>query len=181
MNNSDFNKLYESVKEMDKVIRGEKMKKTRIISAFPACGKTYLFENGYEGKVILDSDSSKFSWNEDGTRNQDFPNNYIQHIKDSIGKADYIFVSSHIDVRKALVENDLNWVYVVPHTDCLNEWVGRCYLRGNTKEFIDTMIKNWDNWVGYSHIDNEAKMVYTLRNGEYISDKMYWIETAAYN
>ena len=39
------------------------MKKTKIISAFPACGKTYAFEklneNGYE---ILDSDSSKFSW-----------------------------------------------------------------------------------------------------------------------
>lgn len=39
------------------------MKKTKIISAFHACGKTYTFEklneNGYE---ILDSDSSKFSW-----------------------------------------------------------------------------------------------------------------------
>ena len=36
---------------------------TKIISAFPACGKTYAFkklnENGYK---ILDSDSSKFSW-----------------------------------------------------------------------------------------------------------------------
>ena len=36
---------------------------TKIISAFPACGKTYAFkklnENGYK---ILDSDSSEFSW-----------------------------------------------------------------------------------------------------------------------
>lgn len=37
------------------------MKDTKIISAFPACGKTYVFEN-FKGKVILDSDSSKFSW-----------------------------------------------------------------------------------------------------------------------
>ena len=36
---------------------------TKIISAFPACGKTQAFkklnENGYK---ILDSDSSQFSW-----------------------------------------------------------------------------------------------------------------------
>ena len=37
------------------------MKDTKIISAFPACGKTYLFEN-FKDKIILDSDSSKFSW-----------------------------------------------------------------------------------------------------------------------
>ena len=36
---------------------------TKIISAFPACGKTYAFERlSKEGYKILDSDSSKFSW-----------------------------------------------------------------------------------------------------------------------
>ena len=63
--------------------------KTRIISAFPACGKTYCYQNlqnDYKG--ILDSDSSDFSWvkDKDGNntkeRNPDFPNNYIQHKED---------------------------------------------------------------------------------------------------
>ena len=39
------------------------MKKTKIISAFPACGKTYAFKKLNEkGYKILDSDSSQFSW-----------------------------------------------------------------------------------------------------------------------
>ena len=36
---------------------------TKIISAFPACGKTYAFKKLNEkGYKILDSDSSQFSW-----------------------------------------------------------------------------------------------------------------------
>ena len=31
------------------------MKNTKIISAFPACGKTYVFEN-FKDKIILDSE-----------------------------------------------------------------------------------------------------------------------------
>ena len=35
---------------------------TKIYSVFPACGKTYLFENQDKyGLKILDSDSSEFS------------------------------------------------------------------------------------------------------------------------
>ena len=63
------------------------MKKTKIISAFPACGKTYAFEKLNEnGYTILDSDSSKFSWcydynqaNSDKIekyRNPEFPSYY---------------------------------------------------------------------------------------------------------
>ena len=35
-----------------------------IISAFPACGKTYAFEKmkNIKGLKALDSDSSQFSW-----------------------------------------------------------------------------------------------------------------------
>ena len=68
--------------------------KTRIISAFPGTGKSY-FHNNSEYST-LDSDSSEFSWiiNDDGdkVRNPNFPSNYISHIKDNIGKADFIFV-----------------------------------------------------------------------------------------
>ena len=47
------------------------MRKTFIISAFPACGKTcavkYLSERGVD---VLDSDSSKFSWITDENGNK---------------------------------------------------------------------------------------------------------------
>lgn len=41
------------------------IKDTKIISAFPACGKTYAVEElNKRGLIALDSDSSNFSWME---------------------------------------------------------------------------------------------------------------------
>lgn len=134
------------------------MKKTKIISAFPACGKTYTFEklneNGYK---ILDSDSSKFSWCYDYDpaisdriekyRNPEFPKNYIQHIKENIGKADYIFVSSHKEVRDALIENNIHFTLVYPDRSMKAEWIGRCFLRGSGKKFRQLIADNWDKWI----------------------------------
>ena len=109
------------------------MKNTKIIAAFPACGKTYCFSNN-KNLSILDSDSSQFSWvnvidkeyeaKNRGkndykeryikVRNPDFPKNYIEHIKENIGKVDYIFVSTHEEVRKALNESDIEFTIVCP-------------------------------------------------------------------
>lgn len=150
---------------------------TKIISAFPACGKTYLFENGYNGKLILDSDSSKFSWLADGvTRNPKFPDNYIDHIKGNIGKVDYIFVSSHIDVRNALDAEGLYWCLVIPDKELMFEWVGRCYLRGSSKLFIDTLVLNWSDWVSPCLSNPIPNKTCVLSANEYLSDKMYFID-----
>ena len=110
-------------------------KKTIVLSVFPACGKTYMVENCKDLK-ILDSDSSNFSWyypnGELSTRvrNPEFPNNYIQHIKENMNSTSYLFVSSNKVVREALKENKIPYVLVYPERDRLNEWVGRCYIRG---------------------------------------------------
>ena len=37
------------------------MRDTKIIAAFPACGKSFCFERN-DNYTILDIDSSKFSW-----------------------------------------------------------------------------------------------------------------------
>jgi hypothetical protein len=139
-----------------------KYKPTIIISAFPGCGKSYMFNN-YNGKpfTMLDSDSSQFSWikddNENNTkeRNPDFPNNYIKHIKDNIRKVDVIFVSSHAIVRKALNENSINFFMVYPNKCMKDEWIGRFKQRGNDKGFIKLIADNWDNFI--SEIENEEK------------------------
>lgn len=131
---------------------------TRIISAFPACGKTYAFEKLKEkGYKILDIDSSKFSWCYDYNpaesdkiekyRNPEFPNNYIQHIKENIGKVDYIFVSSHKEVKDALVENGIYFTLVYPNRKMKAEWVGRCFLHGSGEKFCQLIADNWDKWI----------------------------------
>lgn len=162
------------------------MKNTRIISAFPACGKTFMTEKGYEDAVILDSDSSKFNWvlDENGeqttTRNPDFPANYIEHIKENIGKVDYIFISSHSEVRKAIDDSDFAWCCVNPSEKLMTEWVGRCYLRGNSEGFIKAMVSNWKAWTQLDLSLSPCGHV-ILESGEYILDKMYFIENLTYN
>lgn len=128
---------------------------TKIISAFPACGKTYAFKKLNEkGYKILDSDSSQFSWcyDYDPTisdqieeyRNPEFPKNYIKHIKENIGKVDYIFVSSYKEVIDALIENGIYFTLVYPGKEMKAEWVGRCFLRGSGEEFCQFIADNWE-------------------------------------
>lgn len=128
--------------------------KTKIYSVFPACGKTYCHEHQEDyGLKILDSDSSEFSWIRDNgvkERNPDFPNNYIKHIKENIGKYDYIFVSSHESVREALDKERIDFTIVYPSQHCKAEWVGRCYIRDKNGESgcgAEAMYNNWEQWI----------------------------------
>jgi hypothetical protein len=152
--------------------------KTKVISAFPCCGKSYAFKNS-KNYSILDSDSSDFSWCKDAegnpcrVRNPSFPQNYIQHIKDNIGKVDIIFVSSHKEVRVALDDANIRYCTVYPKEDMLNEWVGRMYLRGSDDEFMRFIIRNWDMFM-YEiwHENNHGFGIHRLGNNEFISGSL---------
>lgn len=135
-------------------IRGIKMKETMIISGFPGVGKTEYFKNQERnGKTCLDSDSSHFSWvkDENGSntkeRNPEFPMNYINHIKDNIGKVDIIFVSSHDVVRKALKEANIRYILVYPEIGAKEEYIRRYKGRGNNESFIKFIADHWDEFI----------------------------------
>lgn len=130
------------------------MKNTTVISAFPACGKSYIYNNETKSdKIILDSDSSEFSWIKDSNgnntkeRNPNFPKNYMEHIKENIGKVDIIFVSSHDVVRDALKEKDIKYTLVYPHITLKDTWVERFRLRGNDENFINFISSNWNSFI----------------------------------
>ena len=132
-------------------------KNTIIISAFPACGKTWCVENLKDKFDMSDSDSSNFSWvynkSEDGTtakeRNPEFPKNYIDHIKSLIDKKDFIFVSSHDVVRKALESERLPYFLVYPDNTGSNKclWDERMTGRGSPNSMISFVMGNWDNFI----------------------------------
>ena len=149
--------------------------KTHVVSVFPACGKTYMVESCKDLK-ILDSDSSNFSWyypnGELSTkvRNPEFPDNYITYIKNNIGKYDYIFVSSHDDVRYAMDEAGIEYSVVFPDDDLLDEWIGRCYRRSNNGFPIEVLIKNWDNWIEGMKASARTHNFAVLTHGKYLSD-----------
>lgn len=160
---------------------------TKIYSIFPACGKTWLYEHqeDYDLK-ILDSDSSNFSWlytntDENGNiirgvrkiRNPGFPNNYIKHIKENIGKYDCIFVSSHSSVREALDKEGIDFTIVYPEHCCKAEWVGRCFVREKNGESgcgAEVMYNNFDQWIRECFETGINHKEIVLRPTEYLSE-----------
>lgn len=124
---------------------------TRIISAFPGTGKSY-YHNKFEDNSI-DSDSSEFSWVKDSNgnntkeRNPEFPQNYIEHIKENIGKYKFIFVSSHKVVRDALKEECLFFYLIYPNKDIKGEFIQRYKDRNSPDGFIKLLGDKWDEWI----------------------------------
>lgn len=131
--------------------------KTKIISAFPGTGKSFYHKNHPE--TTLDSDSSLFSWiydtdgdkvldvNNKPIRNNQFPQNYIEHIKSNIGKYEYIFVSSHKEVREALVDNCLLFYLIYPDYNDKEIYIERYKQRGSSDDFIKLIENNWEEWI----------------------------------
>jgi len=134
--------------------------KTFVISAFPGCGKSTMTNFINEGGAkVIDSDSSLFSWvvNEDGEkeRNPEFPENYINHIKENIGKQNVIFVSSHKIVREALRKNRIRTIIVYPPLTVKELYLKNYKDRGNDENFINLINNNWETWI--NEIKEELK------------------------
>ncbi len=127
-------KFYEALKRKF----AQKQKTAIIIAGFPGAGKTYFYEN--TPKKVLDSDSSKFD-------KSNFPNNYIENIKMNIENFDIILVSTHKEVRDALVKNKLPFYLVYPELTSKDEFLKKYKERGNSKEFIKKIDKNWHKWI----------------------------------
>lgn len=146
--------------------------KTVVIAAFPGMGKTY-YKNNCNGFTVSDSDSSQFSWttDEEGNkiRNPEFPSNYIEHIKSLIGKVDFIFVSTHEAVLKALIENDIYFFLVYPHKSSKNMMIQRYKDRGSDESFIKVISDNYDNWI--DNLDKNYRDVVICAGRPMLGDK----------
>ena len=64
-------------------------------------------------------------------------------------------------------------ITVYPDEDCLNEWVGRMYRRGNDKSFIDLQIKMWDVFMGRINNEPYGIELRRLKHGEYLDSIMF--------
>lgn len=137
--------------------------KQLVISGFPGTGKSYYVGRG-EGSDYMpqgfasDSDSSKFD-------KSNFPQNYIEHIKELIDKGTArIFISSHKEVRDALVKEGINFILVYPKKELKQEYIERYKQRGSPDSFINLISENWENWIdelekqkGCEHVRLESK------------------------
>lgn len=149
--------------------------KTIVIAAFPGMGKTF-YKNNCNGFIVSDSDSSQFSWtiDEEGNkiRNPEFPNNYIEHIKSLIGKVDFIFVSTHEPVLRALIENNIYFFLLYPPMDNKPIMIERYYERGSDNKLIKTIYDNYDKWITTLEMDTDFNDITKCANvceAQYIS------------
>lgn len=137
--------------------------KSIVCSAFPGTGKTYYCAGDYQPvDFAIDSDSSKFD-------KQDFPQNYIEHIKNSLGKHSRIFVSSHQEVRSALIQNEIEFTLVYPDVSLKNEYIERYKKRGSNNSFIKLINDNWDDWISQLQNQKGCKHI-VLKSGQFISN-----------
>lgn len=161
---------------------------TMIISAFPGCGKTYIYENQirYDYKV-MDSDSSKFE------KHDGWELEYVNHILDNMGKYDFIFIAQYPKVLELLNKKNILFVVVAPdNSDNLSikekqlikqQWFGRFLLRNNShiknlEQWIEELKTNYDNWTSYDHLtEHNPSELILLKENEYLSDRIGYLYT----
>ena len=174
-----------------------------IISAFPACGKTYLCKNKnklkfkYQGKRIcysfIDSNSSKFKGH------NGWEKEYVDYIEENIGKVDFILTAQHEGVMLELKRRNIPFVTVTPesgeryesskrqkvHDLTKQQWFGRFMLRDNShirepETWIRNMMENYDTWVSEEYLSEYNSIgMFSLRAEQYLSDiieDLYWIK-----
>jgi hypothetical protein len=152
--------------------------RTHIISAFPGTGKSAYYANHLA--TSLDSDSSKFSWiTVDGEkiRNPYFPKNYIDHIKENIGKYEFIFVSSHKEVREALLINCLFFYLFYPHYNEKENYIKRYNARNSPEAFINLISNNWNDWINEC-FDCHIGCKNIQMDCNYLDDEIYFLKKA---
>ena len=151
----------------------------KVIAAFPGIGKSFFTKNNEEFNCS-DSDSSNFSWEVPGiVRHNNFPANYIEHIKEMVKEKDYVFVSSHKEVRDALVAEGIDFYLVYPAIQSKRAFIQRYIDRGNNAAFVKLLEQNWEEWIRDCQSQTGCTGV-ALGEGLYIDTVISSIEQGIY-
>lgn len=111
---------------------------TIIISGFPGIGKSFL--SIWEGDKVLDLDSGNFT----GDNKWQL---YKQALIDSIGKYEYILVSTHPETRIILNELNAPYFIIFPDKSLKKEYIQRYKQRENNNSFIKLMEEHFEDFV----------------------------------
>jgi hypothetical protein len=108
--------------------------------------------------------------------NPDFPQNYIDHIKFQMKHdfLDFVFVSSHDNVRQCLKENFIDFTIVVPALNCKKEYYKRMQQRESPASLIELVMENWNLWL----IDRQLEPnCFVLNQGQTLNDILHLWKT----
>lgn len=144
-----------------------------LIAGFSGIGKTEL---GKKYKNILDLDSAEFVYDDSDllhlnleqrkglTRKvrKEWPNNYIEKIKNEISNYDYILIWDRIDIVKEYIENGFKFVLCYPEKDSLLKYYEKRYLdRGNSKEYVIKKFQEYEEKMNFFDTIDVEKIILT--------------------
>lgn len=173
------------------------MKKTMIISAFPGCGKTYLYENQDTLNFKYLGENQKFTFGDLDSSHYEKCNSwekrYVDDIEKKLGSIDFLFISQYEDVLSELESRHIPFIVISPDNSewisnlerqlIKQQWFGRFVLRDNShiKDFnswITSLKNNYDNQTSISHLTKYNPVsFFLLKESEYISniiEDLYW-------
>lgn len=134
--------------------------RSRVISAFPATGKSYVAAHR---PGVFDSDSSTFS------RGPEWPGNYIAHILVAAESGALVLVSTHAEVRQALEAEGIPFTLVYPERTLRDEYAARMEWRGSPDWLIRKVTEElWDDALADCAAQRGCEHV-VLGSGEYLA------------
>jgi len=98
-----------------------------------------------------------------------FPDNYLQDINLKIVDTNYLFVSSHVNVRVALQEKKIPFVLVYPKITLKQEYLIRYKDRNSDTGLISMIDNNWEDFINSCESQRDCIHI-QLDSGQYLSD-----------
>lgn len=98
------------------------------------------------------------------------PKLLISEINKLQEKMKIITIPSKNEIRETLVKKGIKFIYVLPTSNRKNDFLYEYQERGFSKEFIDKIKLNWDNWIMISAYNNQYP-VYFAKYG-YLQDNI---------
>lgn len=124
-----------------------------VISGFGGVGKTELSKK-YSNVIDLESIFWKWYYNEDinknvehfksyknRTQNPNFPQNYIEAIKENLNKYDIVLIAYSDIICNSLKKNKIDFFLCYPDKKAKDIYIERFRKRGNNKNFINKNIE----------------------------------------
>lgn len=154
----------------------------KVISVFAGLGKTTV---GNKYKNVLDLRSSVYRCDYSNIKEEDYekmkcsksripnpnwPTNYLEAILKAKEKYDLILVPSNLDIRELLIENNIDFIFVLPEKtkEARDELIKRYKNRGNSNELITQVMCYFDTWS--RNQDDYDYHIEILKKGQYLEE-----------
>lgn len=109
-----------------------------IICGFPGVGKSMMAK--FNRAIDLESTPFEKGWLR-----------YAKVAKHMHDSGYVVMVSTHKELLDCFEQMEVPYTVVVPHIDDIDAYLRRYKARGNSTEFIQKVMANWDKWLDEIH------------------------------